>query len=49
MVCVSCVYKDQKHKGHNIVPLEKTIKSLQFETIRMQEKVQMVVDKLLEW
>jgi hypothetical protein len=49
MVCVDCVYKDQKHKGHSIIPLDKVIKILQFEAIRINEKIQVVIDKLLEW
>lgn len=47
MVCVDCVYKDQKHKGHTIIPLDKVIKTLQLEAIRITEKVQAVIDKLL--
>jgi hypothetical protein len=47
LVCVDCIYKDQKHKGHSIVPLDRVIMGLQFETIRTQEKVQVIIDKLL--
>jgi hypothetical protein len=49
LVCVDCVYKDNKHKGHSIIPLDRIIKSLQFEVIRTQDKVQQVIDTLMEW